>query len=161
MSLNFQNRECLALDSSFSSGMENPGFYCEILYLFQNYCLSEALSRTLVSFLLCCCCCCCLFLLFLLGGGVINNCASNLLTFISFVSLVRWRAASWIFMLILPRFTFRKLLRVNKEYKQHDWQDVFDVMLTAVIHHLFERNTNAPLPINEVNNVAVSCSSCR
>jgi len=44
----------------------------------------------------------------------------------------------------------RKLRRVNEELKQCEWQGVFDVMLTAVTHHVFERNVNSNLPVNEV-----------
>jgi len=49
---------------------------------------------------------------------------------------------------------FRKLRRVNEELKQCEWQGVFDVILAAVTHHVFERNINSTLPDNEVSKMA-------
>lgn len=42
-------------------------------------------------------------------------------------------------------------MRVKEVYKECNWQDVFDVTLTAVIHRLFERDlTHSPENENEV-----------
>ncbi|KAJ7326507.1 hypothetical protein OS493_027451, partial [Desmophyllum pertusum] len=44
----------------------------------------------------------------------------------------------------------RKLMRVKEVYKQCEWQDVFDVTLTAAIHHVFERDlSQSELSVNE------------
>ncbi|XP_078357235.1 unhealthy ribosome biogenesis protein 2 homolog isoform X2 [Oculina patagonica] len=62
----------------------------------------------------------------------------------------------------------RKLMRVKEVYKVCNWQDVFDVTLTAVIHRLFERDlTHSPENENEVGTLhsclrflKVVCLSC-
>ena len=73
----------------------------------------------------------------------ISNCSySKIITFI----------ASW-FCIIPVRHVnsaFRKLLSVNEELKQCEWQAVFDVILTAVIHYVFDER-NLPPQENEVN----------
>ena len=41
-------------------------------------------------------------------------------------------------------------MRVKEVYKQCEWQDVFDVTLTAAIHHVFERDlSQSELSVNE------------
>ena len=44
---------------------------------------------------------------------------------------------------------FRKLIRVNEAFKQCEWQEVFDVMLAAVVHNVFETDQmESALPEN-------------
>lgn len=41
-------------------------------------------------------------------------------------------------------------MRVKEVYKDCQWQDVFDVTLTAVTHRVFERDlSHSLLPVNE------------